>query len=117
MSSGVYGHASGATVNIVTKSGSNQWHGAAWEFFRNKVLDARSFFLPSVGAYRWNQFGADIGGPLAIPKLLSKEKAWYCFGYYEGVRVHQASNFTGFVPTPAELSGNFAGDPPLFNPY
>jgi outer membrane receptor protein involved in Fe transport len=117
MSSGVYGHASGATVNIVTKSGSNEWHGAGWEFFRNNDLDARSFFLPSVGAYHWNQFGGDIGGPLTIPKLISKERAWYIFGYYEGVIIHNAGNYTAFVPTAAELSGNFAGEPTIYNPY
>src|SRR5579872_3303489 len=117
MSSGVYGHASGATVNLVTKSGTNEWHGAAWEFLRNNDLDARSFFLPAVGAYRWNQFGGSIGGPLTIPRLLSKDKAWYIYGYYEGVRIHQASNYTGYVPTEAELSGNFAGDTPIYNPF
>jgi Carboxypeptidase regulatory-like domain/TonB dependent receptor len=116
-SSGVYGHGSGATVNLVTKSGTNQWHGDGWEFIRNNVLDARSFFLPSIGAFRWNQFGGAVGGPLAIPHLISKEKGWYVFGYYEGVRIHQASNFRGFVPTAAELSGNFAGDPPIYNPF
>jgi hypothetical protein len=115
--SGVYGHGSGATVNLVTKSGGNQWHGDAWEFLRNNVLDARSFFLPTIGAFRWNQFGGAIGGPLTVPHLLSKEKGWYVFGYYEGVRIHQASNFRGFVPTASELSGNFAGDTPIYNPF
>src|ERR1035441_6063608 len=117
MSSGVYGHASGATVNIVTKSGSNNWHGAGWEFLRNNDLDARSFFLPAVGAYHWNQFGGDVGGPLTIPKLVSKDKAWYVFGYYEGVRIHSAANYTAFIPTAAELSGNFAGENPIYNPF
>lgn len=116
-SSGVYGHGSGATVNLVTKSGSNAWHGDAWEFLRNNALDARSFFLPTIGAFRWNQFGGAIGGPLTIPRLLSKDRGWYVFGYYEGVRIHQASNFRGFVPTAAQLSGNFAGDPVIYNPY
>ena len=117
MSSGVYGHASGATINVVTKSGSNEWHGAGWEFFRNNDLDARSFFLPAVGAYHWNQFGGDIGGPLSIPKLIPKEKAWYIFGYYEGVIIHNAANYTALVPTPAEIGGNFAGLNTIYNPF
>lgn len=117
MSSGVYGHGSGATVNLVTKSGSNQWHGDGWEFLRNNVIDARSFFLPKLGAFRWNQFGGSVGGPLWIPGVFSKERGWYVFGYYEGVRIHQASNFTGSVPTPAELSGNFAGEAAIYNPF
>ena len=117
MSSGVYGHASGATVNVVTKSGTNEWHGAGWWFLRNNDLDARSFFLPAVGAYHWNQVGGSIGGPLTIPKLVSKEKAWYVYGYYEGVRIHNAANYTAFIPTAAELNGNFAGDPTIYNPF
>ncbi|MGH9328226.1 MAG: carboxypeptidase regulatory-like domain-containing protein [Terriglobia bacterium] len=117
MSSGVYGLASGASVNIVTKSGTNQWHGDAWEYLRNNDLDARSFFLPSVGAYHWNQFGGAIGGPLTIPHILSKQKGWYIFGYYEGVRIHSAANFTALVPTSAQLDGDFAGDAPIYNPY
>ena len=116
--SSVFGHGSGATINIVTKSGSNEWHGEAWEFFRNNVLDARSFFLPSVGAYRWNQFGAAVGGPIQIPRLLSKDKGWYVFGNYEGVRIRTASNFTGYVPTQANLNGDFsASTTPLYDPY
>jgi hypothetical protein len=117
MSSGVYGHGSGATVNVVTKSGSNEWHGAGWWFLRNNDLDARSFFLPAVGAYHWDQFGGAVGGPLTIPKLVSKERAWYIFGYYEGVRIHSASNYTAFLPTAAELGGNFAGETPIYNPF
>jgi hypothetical protein len=117
MSSGVYGHGSGATVNLVTKSGTNEWHGSGWEFLRNDKLDARSFFLPTVGAFRWNQFGGAAGGPLTIPKLISKDRAWYIFGYYEGVRIHRAAQYTANVPTAAELSGNFAGDAPIYNPF
>jgi hypothetical protein len=115
--SSAYGHASGATVDIVTKSGTTEWHGDAWEFLRNNVLDARSFFTPTVGAYRWNQFGGALGGPLSIPKLLSKERKWYVFGYYDGVRIRQAANALAYVPTQAQLSGNFAGFPPIYNPF
>jgi hypothetical protein len=115
--SSAYGHASGATVDVVTKSGTAEWHGDAWEYLRNNVLDARSFFLPSVGAYRWNQFGGALGGPLAIPKLLSKRHGWYVFGYYEGVRIRSAANYTAYLPTQAQLSGNFAGSAPIYNPF
>src|SRR5262249_33227501 len=67
--------------------------------------------------YRWNQFGAAAGGPLAIPHLLSKEKGWYFFAYYEGIRIRRTSDIITLLPTPAELSGDFSGDPPIFNPY
>ena len=115
--SGAYGWSSGATVTLVTKAGTNQYHGDAWEFLQNNALNARSFFLPSVGAFKWNQFGGTFGGPLVIPHLLSKERAWYIYGWYEGARIHRADNFTGLVPTADELEGNFSGEPQLYNPY
>lgn len=115
--SAVYGHASGATIDIVTKSGTNQWHGDGWEYLRNNAFDARSFFTPTIGGFHWNQFGGDIGGPLMIPHLLSKRKAWYVFGYYEGVRIHNAANFETRVPTAAEMQGDFTGLAPIYDPY
>lgn len=117
MDTGAYGWASGANVNLVTKSGTNKYHGDAWEYLRNGSLDARSYFLPSVGAFQWNQFGGTFGGPLAIPHILSRKKAWYIFGYYEGVRIHQPNNNTALVPTAEQLSGDFSGSPAIFNPY
>jgi hypothetical protein len=86
---------------VVTKSGVNQYHGDAWEYLRNSDLNARSFFLPKVGAFHWNQFGVAGGGPLVIPRLLSKRRAWYVYGWYEGIRVHQTANNTTLVPTEA----------------
>ena len=117
MDSGAFGWASGANVNIVTKSGSNEFHGDAWEFFRNSDLNARSHFIPKVGAFHWNQFGESGGGPLIIPKVLSKKKAWYVYGWYEGVRVRQAANNTTLLPTPAQLNGDFSGGPTIYNPF
>src|SRR5438094_7569278 len=101
MATGAYGWASGANVNIVTKSGTREFHGDVWEYLRNDKLNARSFFSPVVGAYKWNQFGVALGGPLVIPRLLSKHRAWYVFGWYEGVRVHKSSNAFAHVPTDA----------------
>jgi hypothetical protein len=118
MDSGAYGWASGANINLVTKSGTKDLHGDAWEFVRNNDLNARSYFLPSVGAYKWNQFGGTIGGPLVIPHLLSKERGWYVFGDYEGIRIDSASNYLALVPTAAQLGGDFSSDSfPIYNPY
>ncbi|HET6220417.1 MAG TPA: TonB-dependent receptor [Acidobacteriaceae bacterium] len=117
MSSGAYGHASGANINLVTKSGSEKLHADGWEFLRNNVLDARPYFSPSVTPYRYNQFGAAVGGPLVLPKILSAEKRWYFFAYYEGIRIRQNTNVVALVPTAAELAGNFSGDPVIYNPY
>jgi hypothetical protein len=115
--SSAYGHASGATIDIVTKSGTSAWHGDAWEYWRNNILDARSYFQQTVGQYHWNQFGAAGGGPLVIPWLLSKDKKWYVYGYYEGVRILSPADFTTFVPTPAQIAGDFSGFAPIYNPF
>ncbi len=115
--SGAYGWSAGATITLITKSGTNSYHGDAWEFLQNNIFNARSFFVPEKGAFKWNQFGASGGGPLIIPHLLSKARAWYVFGWYEGARIHTAANYTALVPTAAELSGNFAGEAPIYNPY
>jgi hypothetical protein len=116
--SGAYGWSAGATITLVTKSGSNKYHGDAWEFLQNDKLNARSYFVPNLGAYKWNQFGGTFGGPLALPHLLSKERAWYVYGWYEGVRIHSAANFYGLVPTAAQLSGDFSADSQqIYNPY
>lgn len=115
--SSAYGHASGATIDIVTKSGTSTWHGDAWEYWRNNILDARSYFQQSVGSYHWNQFGTALGGPLVIPYLLSGARKWYVFGYYEGVRITNPADSTNFVPTAAQLSGDFTGFAPIYNPF
>jgi len=101
----------------VTKSGTQQFHGDLWEFLQNNDLNARTYFNQSVGAYHYNQFGAAAGGPLVIPHLLHADKAWYVFGYYEGIRFNQAAQYTANVPTQAELGGNFAGQSPIYDPY
>src|SRR5215471_18597536 len=64
-----YGQVMGGIVNTVTKSGTNDLHGTAWEYVRNNDFDARSRFLPTVPPFRWNQFGAAAGGPVYLPKL------------------------------------------------
>ncbi|MGH9398648.1 MAG: carboxypeptidase regulatory-like domain-containing protein [Terriglobia bacterium] len=117
MDSGAYGWASGANINLVTKSGTNAYHGSLWEYARNDVFNARGFFDPSRNTVRWNQFGAAAGGPLAIPHILSKKRAWYVFGWYGGLRIPSGNSYYQQVPTAAELNGNFAGDPTIYNPY
>ena len=93
--SGAQGWSAGSSIVLVTKSGTNQYHGDAWEYLQNNDLNARSYFEPSIGPYKYNQFGGAVGGPLVIPHLISKEKGWYIFGWYEGVRINSAANFEG----------------------
>lgn len=110
--SSAYGHASGATIDVVTKSGTPSYHGTLWEYWRNNILDAKTYFTPSVGSYHWNQFGAEAGGPLLFPWLLHRKNKWYVYGYYEGVRITSPANYLATVPTPAEVSGDFSADAP-----
>lgn len=104
---------SGANVNVVTKSGTNQIHGDAWEFLRNSSLDASNFFdnfaKQKKPEFRQNQYGFTVGGPVVIPHLYDgREKNTYFFGYWEGFR--SSEGFTEFnnVPSAAELGGDFS---------
>ncbi len=102
-----YGRFSGGIVNVVTKSGTNEIHGSAFEFLRNEKLDARNYFDPERGAFKRNQFGGTIGAPLVKNKL-------FFFGDYQGTReVRGVSSGLINVPSPLERSGDFsevAGD-------
>ena len=97
-----YGFSSGNVVNVVTKSGTNQIHGDAWEFYRNSAYDARYYFNNSgQPAFHRNQFGATIGGPIIKNKL-------YFFAYYEGLRQATPATFGPItMPTASERTGVF----------
>jgi Carboxypeptidase regulatory-like domain/TonB dependent receptor len=103
-----YGNYSGGIVNVVTKSGANQLHGSGFEFLRNTVLDAKNFFDPAVEAYRQNQFGVTLGGPVVKNKL-------FLFADYQGTRATEGIS-TGDIPVPtlAARSGNLLGEAQLF---
>ena len=98
-----------AAINVASKSGANAIHGAAWEFFRNDVLDARNFFDTSKPPYRQNQYGANAGGPVIKNKL-------FWFGDYEGFKVRQSGTAFNTVPTAAMLQGDFSGQPTIYDP-
>jgi hypothetical protein len=96
-----FGRNTGSTTNIVTRSGTNKFHGAAWEFLRNDAMDASDYFTQSVQPLKQNQFGATFGGPIF------KDKTFF-FGYYEGFRNRQGETVPATVPSAAERQGNFA---------
>jgi outer membrane receptor protein involved in Fe transport len=96
-----FGHSTGSTTNIITRSGSNGFHGSLWDFVRNNAMDAKSFFADSVEPLQRNQFGGTFGGPI------KKDKTFF-FLYYEGVRDQQGETTRTTVPTNAERTGNFA---------
>src|SRR5580704_3714846 len=96
-----FGRNTGSTTNIVTRSGSNSFHGALWEFFRNDAMDSSDYFTRSVQPLKQNQFGATFGGPIL------KDKTFF-FGYYEGFRNRQGETVPATVPSVAERQGDFA---------
>ncbi|MGI0134388.1 MAG: hypothetical protein ACREBW_05470, partial [Candidatus Micrarchaeaceae archaeon] len=98
---------SGANINIVTKSGTNQYHGTLWEFFRNDVLDARNFFDQTKPPYRQNQYGATFGGPVRLPHFNGKDNTWF-EAYWEGFRSAQTLTHFASVPTAAMRTGDFS---------
>src|SRR5437868_12786295 len=95
-----FGHSTGSTTNIVTRSGSNSFHGAAWEFLRNDAMDATNYFAKTVDPLKQNQFGGTFGGPIRKDKT-------FLFGYYEGFRNRQGETVAATVPSAAEKQGNF----------
>src|SRR4051794_38784926 len=107
-----YGRNSGAVVNMVTKSGTNEWHGSGYEFFRNSALDARNFFN-TVGSpqsqFHNNQFGGSLGGPIY------KDKTFF-FTSYEGQRESGGQPETIVVPSQAQIAAaGGATDPVIIN--
>src|SRR5579863_2308620 len=96
-----FGRNTGSTTNIVTRSGSNSFHGAAWEFLRNDAMDSSDYFTRSIQPLKQNQFGATFGGPIL------KDKTFF-FGYYEGFRNRQGETVPATVPSSAERAGSFA---------
>ncbi|HZT29019.1 MAG TPA: carboxypeptidase-like regulatory domain-containing protein [Bryobacteraceae bacterium] len=108
------GRSSGATVNVITKSGSNSLHGSVFEFIRNNDLDARNFFnaagTTQQPPYHQNQFGASLGGPVVRNRL-------FFFTDYEGFRKQQGTNTSvNTVPTAAERQGDFSQVRPIYDP-
>lgn len=97
-----YGDHSGGIVSVVTKSGSNQLHGSAFEFLRNTVFDARNYFSPDRGFFRQNQFGGTMGGPI-------RRDHSFFFADYQGTRANEAID-TGLisVPSVADRTGNLS---------
>jgi hypothetical protein len=100
-----FGRSGGAVINATIKSGTNQFHGTAFEFLRNSALDARGFFEPPdqpKAPFKQNQFGGTLGGPIKKNKL-------FIFGDYQGTRVRAATTNIVKVPLPAEINGDFSG--------
>jgi Carboxypeptidase regulatory-like domain len=98
-----------AVINVITKSGTNKFHGTAYDFLQNDAFNARNWYSTSVPIERYNLFGANLGGPILKNRL---------FGFfdYSGLRNGSAGLFTGRVPTLAERGGDFSADPTIYDP-
>ncbi len=110
-----FGRSGAAVLNATIKSGTNEFHGDVWEFFRNDKLDAADFFenagkVPK-GELRQNQFGFTAGGPVVIPHVFNGKNKVFIFGDYEGLRRVQGTILTGTVPTAAERASWSATGP------
>jgi outer membrane receptor protein involved in Fe transport len=92
-----------AVINVITKSGTNSFHGSAYDFFQNDDLNATNWYATSKPPVRYNNFGASLGGPILKRKV-------FAFFNYTGLRSHSEYVSENRVPTTAELAGNFSGD-------
>lgn len=104
-----YGRNSGAILNAVIKSGTNQFHGDGFEFYRDTSLNARNFFAPSPAVFHRNQFGGTIGGPISLPRIYSGKDRTFFFFSYQGNRESIPQSGGGAVPvfSSSQRSGAF----------
>ena len=113
LASAEFPQSGGGAIDVVTKSGTKQLHGDAFEYFNNEATDARNFFddptLPRP-IFRQNEFGASLGGP--VPEL----KNTYFYGIYEGLRQKAGNSSLSLVPNSLTRSGNFQGQNMIYDP-
>jgi hypothetical protein len=109
-----YGRSSGGMITLVTNSGANQYHGAAYGYFRNEALDANNYFSNVIAKPRsedrYNLFGGKIGGPLNLPHYKAANKTFFFLNYEGLIQASPYSN-TSSVPYGAYATGNFSGSP------
>ncbi len=107
-----YGRAAGGVFNVVTRSGSNNYHLSLYEFLRNDALNANDWFANAgrqkAPPFKFNQFGGTVGGPVTIPKIYNGRNKTFFFASVESVRFVQGITFTGTVPRAPELAGDFS---------
>ncbi len=107
-----FGRSSGGIVTYGLRSGSDQLHGSAFEYYRSSSFDANGFNANQAGqsipGFTRNQFGATLGGPVLLPKLYDGHGKTFFFVSYEGLRDSSAGSFTGTVPTDLERQGDFS---------
>jgi hypothetical protein len=112
-----YGRTSGAIVTLITSSGTNLYHGAAYGYFRNEAMDANNYFSNVIGKKRpedrYNLFGGKLGGPVSIPKIYSGKNKAFFFINYEGLIQASPYSNTSSIPYGAYAQGNFSASPTI----
>ena len=104
-----FGRAGGGVISFVSKSGTNGFHGTAFDFIRNNAFDARGFFNPTTPVYRQHDFGATLGGPVRIPKLYNGRDKTFFFVSYEGFRNRVGGSTSAIaLPPTGVLPGRFS---------
>ena len=116
-----YGRFAGGAINFRTKSGTNELHGSAWEFLRNKVLNANTYFGNQAGLpnppFTQNQYGFNIGGPIFFPHLYDGRNKTFFFVNWEGFGLRQGRGAAETVPTAAERTGDLSAlGVPIYDP-
>ena len=101
-----YGAAAGANINVSIRSGTNDYHGGAYEFLRNSKLDSRNYFAATRPDFKFNQFGFTLGGPIQIPKIYDGKNRTFFFFNYEGFQQRLAVTQNITIPNNAWRSGN-----------
>lgn len=112
-----FGAAGGANIAVSIRSGTNEYHGSAYEFLRNSQLDSRDYFAARRPPFKFNQFGFTLGGPLSIPKLYNAKNRTFFFFNYEAFKQRRGVTQLGTIPNAAwksgDLSRNLDGQTPL----
>ncbi len=116
-----FGRDGGAVINVITKSGTNHFHGSGYEYFQTSDFNTNDFFNNAQGIsktdYTKNIFGASLGGPVWLPKLYDGHNRTFFFADFERQPYRSPGTpVRGFIPTQAEASGNFKGETPIYNP-
>ncbi len=107
-----FGRSPGGVVNVITRSGTNQFHGELYDYLRNDILNAKDYFLTAVPPLKQNQFGGTVGGPIRRDKI-------FFFLAYQGLRVRQPADIASdslVTPTPLEAIGDFRNTPANIRP-
>jgi hypothetical protein len=117
-----FGIGGGSQFNMITKSGTNQIHGSAYEFLRNSDINARSYFQPTLPLLQYNDFGFTVGGPAYIPKVYNGRNKTFFFANIDWTWQNTAVQFLQILPTLAQRTGDFSGlktitDPSTGQPF